>query len=148
MTRHSTTVLIGVVIGVLGLASCGGGGGDHDHADETPGTTPATQPAFAEDDATTKLDVVLQDYAFVGVPESVAGENVLFRASIKGGNTHELEIVDENGEAVGEIAAFKAPAEHALAVVLEAGTYTLQCLIEEGSRTHAQLGMKTSFTVI
>jgi hypothetical protein len=117
----------------------GSGAGGEEEAD--------APPPFEEADATTKLDVTLQDYAFVGIPDTVRGPNVFFSASIKGSNRHELEILDADGEAVDEIEAFSGGGEHTMAVVLEPGTYTAQCILEEGARTHKELGMVKEFTV-
>lgn len=157
MSRRRVASLL-LVLGLVGGA-CGGGsgnggasdGGDHahDHSEEIAEGAAADDapPAFAEDAATTKVEVVLQDYAFVGLPQTVAGPNVFFAATIKGGNAHELEIVDETGETVDEIPPFQGRDERTLAVVLAPGTYTAQCLVEEGAKTHADLGMKQTFTV-
>lgn len=68
-------------------------------------------------------------------------------ASIKGSNSHELLLEDEDGELGEDLRPFKRPARQALAVVLEPGTYTVECLVKEGSRTHAELGMRKTFTV-
>ena len=147
-----------VVTAMWAVAACGGGGDgdDHEHEEAGAGATPAsgstagtatTAPPFTKAEATTAVDVVLQDYAFVGLPDTVAGPNVHLTASIKGANTHELLLLDAAGELVEDLRPFKRPARQALAVVLEPGTYRLECLIKEGSRTHAQLGMRKTFVV-
>ncbi|HUP84121.1 MAG TPA: hypothetical protein VM143_00515 [Acidimicrobiales bacterium] len=149
--RAATTAMSTVAFVVLGACGGGGGGGDggssheHAHEDEMSLTT-TTQPAFATADATTTLDVTLQDYAFVGVPDSLVGPNVLIKASIKGSNTHELELVDANGKTIGEIPPFEAGTATGT-FVLVPGTYTVQCTIKEGARTHADLGMRRTITV-
>jgi hypothetical protein len=134
---------------VLVVGACGGGGGDHAHDEEASAvsSTASTAPPFVKADATTAVDVVLQDYAFVGLPDTVVGPNVHLTASIKGSNTHELMLYDEDDELVEDLRPFKRPARQALAVVLEPGTYSARCLIKEGSRTHAELGMRKTFTV-
>jgi len=168
--RHRKTVVI-IATAVLGLfAACGdgedrpgqvtsesegegsgsasgsasGAGGEHggEHGDEKD-----SKAAFASGEETTAVDVKLQDFSFVGVPATVQGPNVLFKASVEGGGAHELEVVDESGEAVGEIHSFKSGTTKELAVILKPGTYTLQCLVEEGAKTHAELGMKQTLTV-
>ena len=146
-----------VVTAMCAVAACGGGdadGDDHEHeeagAAATSGSTAGTAttaPPFAKAEATTAVDVVLQDYAFVGLPDTVAGPNVHLTASIKGANTHELLLLDEAGVLVEDLRPFKRPARQALAVVLAPGTYRVECLIKEGSRTHAQLGMRKTFVV-
>ena len=42
---------------------------------------------------------------------------------------------------------FRADGERSLAAVLEPGSSTVQCLAKEGTRTHAQLGMRRDLTV-
>ena len=133
------------------LGACGGGGsGDdgHDHGggDESSSTA-STAPAFAAAEADTAVDVTLQDYAFVGLPDTVVGPKVHLTASIKGSNFHELLVNDEGGELVEDLRPFKRPARQALAVELAPGTYSVECLVKEGSRTHAELGMRKTFTV-
>lgn len=88
------------------------------------------------------------DYAFEG-PDTVQGPNVWFTARNTGTENHELEILDPSGEALGEIAEF-APNVDAepLAVVLEPGSYTLQCILETADgRVHKDLGMVKTLTV-
>jgi hypothetical protein len=102
---------------------------------------------FKAAEADTKVDVVLQDYAFAGAPDSVEGPNVLFDATVKGSNCHELEVLDADGKAVGEIPSFPAGEQKALGLELEPGTYTLQCLVKEGKVSHKDLGMVKTFTV-
>ena len=127
---------------VSGSSSSAGGEHGGEHSEEKD-----SEAAFASGEETTAVDVTLQDYAFVGIPATVQGPNVLFKASIEGGSTHELYVVDAADEKIGEIHGFKAGTTKELAVVLKPGTYTLQCEIKEGSKTHAELGMKQTLTV-
>jgi hypothetical protein len=123
-------------------SASGSGSGTHamEHGD--------AEPQFADGEETATVELTLQDYAFVGVPaDGAKGENVLFEATVKQGE-HELEVLDASGEPVGEIAAFKPDdGEKELALKLEPGTYTLQCLVEEGAKTHKELGMVATLTV-
>ncbi len=123
-------------------ASPSQGGDDHGEHEG-----PESEPAFEEGAETTKVDVTLQDYAFVGIPDSIQGPNVLFSGKVKGSNTHEIEVMDAGGKVVGVVHGFEAGTTKKLAVTLQPGTYTAVCLIKEGSRTHADLGMKKTFTV-
>ncbi len=127
---------------VSGSSSSAGGEHGGGHSDEKD-----SKAAFASGEETTTVDVKLQDYAFVGVPSTVQGPNVLFKASVEGASEHELEVVADSGEDVGEIHSFKTGTSKELAVVLKPGTYTLQCLVEEGAKTHAELGMKQTLIV-
>ena len=143
-----------VALAMLLLGACGGGdsgdsgddGHDHGGGDESSSTA-STAPAFTKAEADTAADVTLQDYAFVGLPDTVVGPNVHLTASIKGSNFHELLIKDGDGELVDDLRPFKRPARQALAVELAPGTYSVECLVKEGSRTHAELGMRKTFTV-
>ncbi len=147
-------MLLGLVAG-----GCGDDGGEadnvgtaaddeHGHEEETGSHTPdAGPPPFADADVTTEVSATLRDYAFSGVPDVVAGPNVRFVAKIAGSNTHELEVLDAGGEPLGEIPAFKGSETKTLALVLEPGTYSIQCLVKEGARSHAQLGMRQTLTV-
>lgn len=117
------------------------GGDDHAHDDAPAATFPVEQ-------ATSEVATTLTDYAFIGLPATVQGPNVLFRATIRGGNEHELVVVSDGGATVGAIKPFRAAdGERTLAAVLEPGSYTVQCLVKEGTRTHAQLGMRRDLTV-
>jgi uncharacterized cupredoxin-like copper-binding protein len=130
------------------LAACGKG-------EDRPGTSSAsasgttdatTSTAFTPADATTRVDVSAHEFMFDGIPATVAGPNVLFTVKNTGKDEHELEIVAPDGEPAGEVHVGPG-ATKTLAVKLRPGRYTAQCLLKEGKRTHAELGMKTAFTV-
>jgi hypothetical protein len=144
------------VLAVAGLVGACGSGEDRPGAASACGGTGSvsssgaggeTDLPFTKANVDTKIDVVLQDYAFVGVPGEVKGPNVLFDATVKGSNCHELEVLDSAGKAVGEIPSFPKGEEKELGLELKPGTYTLQCLLKEGKVTHASLGMKATLTV-
>jgi plastocyanin len=108
----------------------------------------AQTPAFQESEADTRADYNLVDYKFEG-PASVKGPRVWFTARNTGTQNHELEILDASGEALGEIEEF-APNANAdpLAVELQPGTYTLQCILEnQAGEVHKDLGMELKLTV-
>jgi len=108
----------------------------------------AATPAFTEAEATARLDYTLVDYKFEG-PAEAKGPKVLFTAVNNGKENHELEILDASGEALGEIEEFAPNADaDPLAVELQPGTYTLQCILEttEG-KVHKDLGMVSTLTV-
>ena len=148
--------LAALTLGVLSVAAvavaCGGG-------EDRPGTSGSASatasgssagdetPAFSENDADTVVDVTLKEFEFAGIPATIKGDKVFFDAKNAGTEDHELEIVDAKGDDVDEIPAFEKGETKQLAVELEPGTYTVQCLLKEGSKTHADLGMKTTFTV-
>jgi hypothetical protein len=123
-------------------SACGGTG-----SVSSSGAGGETDLPFAAKETDTKVEVVLQDYGFGGLPSEVQGPNVVFDATVKGSNCHELEVLDADGKPVGEIPAFPAGEEKVLGVELQPGTYTVQCLVKEGKVTHADLGMKATLTV-
>lgn len=108
----------------------------------------AATPAFTEAEADTKLDYTLVDYKFEG-PTDAKGPKVLFTAVNTGKENHELEILDASGEALGEIVDFAPNADaDPLAVELQPGTYTLQCILETADgKVHKDLGMVSTLTV-
>jgi hypothetical protein len=156
MAKH-WTALVGVALSLgLALAACGDGSGSGSASASGSGSGTGSgsgaggeeeELAFPESEATTVLDVTLQDYAFVGIPASVQGPKVFFKTTIKGSSTHELEILDAEGDAVDEIEAYEGSETKEMALKLAPGTYTAQCLVEEGAKTHKQLGMTQTFTV-
>lgn len=156
-TVRRSRLLFAVLMTALVLAGCGGdggGNGGHEagHGEESGAGhgdhgSEDSAPAFEEDAATTVVRVTLQDYAFVGLPATVKGPNVLFEATVKGSNEHELAVHDAAGETVGLLVPFKEGKTKKLAVALQPGTYTIACLVEEGAKPHAELGMKTELQV-
>ena len=131
-----------ILMALLAVAgACGGG-----EIEQT--TEEVAEEVFDADDADTVADYVLVDYEFRG-PTTVKGPNVLFNAVNEGTQDHELEVLDEAGEAVGEVEAFSPGAEaEPLAAVLEPGTYTIQCILEtEDGKVHKDLGMVATLTV-
>ena len=105
-------------------------------------------PGFDRSQATTVAEYTLIDYSFQG-PMTVKGPKVYVTARNEGSVDHELEVLNREGEPVGEIPAFapRAGAEP-LAVELQPGQYTLQCLVENADgKIHKDLGMVATLTV-
>ncbi len=155
MAKRSRWMVVLALPAALGLAACGSGedrpgqvsacGGSGSVSSSTAGGE--TDLPFVRASADSTTPVVLRDYAFDGVPAQVQGPNVLFVATIGGGNCHELEVLDAAGDAVGEIPSFAAGEKKELGLELRPGTYSLQCLVKEGTKTHEELGMKATITV-
>lgn len=152
-----TLVLLAVVAVTAGGAGCGGED-EPSQAGTVTSTTAAggatttsaagAGPAFEKGEADAVLEYKLVDYAFEG-PTMARGPKVYFEAENTGSQEHELEVLDPDGGAVGEIAAF-APGKKGepLAVELPAGVYTLQCLVETpDGKIHKDLGMVAELRV-
>ncbi len=115
-----------------------GSGGGHDHGEQ--------KAAFAEGQEDTRVEVTMRDYAF-SMPTTIKGPKVLFVVTNEGASEHEFLVVDEGGKEVGGLEPFGKGVTKTLALELQPGAYRAQCLVKEGQRTHAELGMETPFTV-
>jgi hypothetical protein len=147
--------LVAAVVATGGCADRDGGGQasvvtttavtveqDHGHLDVAP------PPTFTREEAATELVVGLRNYVVLGVPARVTGPTVWITATVVGGRQHELEVVDADGDPVGAIAPFRAEdGEQTLALELPPGSYTAHCLVRNGTRTHASMGMRQEFVV-
>jgi len=105
------------------------------------------EATFSRSDADTAIDVTLRDFVFDGLPPEIDGGKVFIAATNAGPSSHEFEILDAAGETVDEIAAFSPGGSETLAVKLEPGTYTVQCLVLAGDKRHNELGMTTELIV-
>ena len=141
-----------LVVTVLMLtAACGGssspeGGGDegsddHDHQHDAPAAE------FTEGEADTRAEVTLKDFEFVGLPPSVKGPKVYLDLVNVGAVQHEMMILAADGKVAAAAPPFPGGNNKALPAELPPGSYTVECRIKEGDKTHAELGMKTQLTV-
>ena len=132
------------------VAACGGNGspegaGDegsdgHDHAHDAPAAS------FTEQEADTHAEVTLKDFEFVGLPASIKGPRVYLELVNVGTVQHEMMILAPDGKMVAAAPPFPSGTK-SLAAKLPAGAYTVECLVREGDKSHADLGMKTQLTV-
>ncbi len=149
--------LLCLCAGTLVFGACGGADqlSQKGTAKPTPTSTPPTTeapavttstvggqaPAFEEADADAVLEYGLVDYHFDG-PAAVDAGKIFFKATNEGTEDHELEVLDSNGEPLGEVEAMPPGEEGSAAIELEAGTYTLQCILETADgEVHRDLGM-------
>jgi plastocyanin len=151
--------LAGALVLVIGLGAGACGKGENrpgqasskcagDTGSVSGSGAPSEAPSdFPESEATTKVSVTLQDYAFVGLPATAKGPNVFFTGTVSGSSCHEVQVVDAKAKLLGEIPPFAAGETKTMALKLDPGTYTVQCLVKEGKKTHAELGMKQQLTV-
>jgi plastocyanin len=147
-------LMIGTTVLAMALVACGGGGqtnGGGDQQDAGPGT----------------VTVQAEEYAFTGVPETLAAGEVTFELENVGEEQHEFQLVritsdlpmadlvelpqkeaQENIEPVG--GTFSKPGESGkdFEATLEGGRYGYVCFIPTPEGTpHAALGMFGEFTV-
>ena len=156
MGRHLTLCVLAVVFvagacgGAEELSQQGTAGATTSSAPEavTTSSTMGTEaPAFEQADADEVLDFELLDYRFEG-PAEVEGQKIWFNAANNGTEDHELEVLDPNGDPVGEVEAMPPGAEGSAALELEPGTYTLQCILETADgEVHRDLGMEMELEV-
>jgi uncharacterized cupredoxin-like copper-binding protein len=125
----------------------GSGSGSASGSASAPAEGDESAPAFRESDADTVVHVEAVDYRFELDRPDAKGTKVFFEVANKGEHDHEFEILDADGDAVDEIEAFGPGQERTLAVELQPGTYTLQCILETDGTSHADLGMRTEFRV-
>ncbi|MCH0566584.1 MULTISPECIES: cupredoxin domain-containing protein [unclassified Streptomyces] len=93
-----------------------------------------------------EVEVKAGEYALEGLGDftAKAGEKVEFKLENGGTTEHELEIFGPDGKEVGEVGPVEPGATgEAVITLAEPGTYTYEC----GIGTHADKGMKGSFTV-
>ncbi len=146
---RSATIAAIAAIAAAGCGAAGAAGGPSTTSTTTRGATTTTVAAPAGDPDTT-VAVALEDYRFAGLPPSVKGPHVRFEAVNRGPSDHELEVLDEDGEPLGEIEAMPPGETGTLALELDPGTYTVQCILlvgDDTDDTHADRGMITELEV-
>lgn len=146
--RLSASALAVLALSVVGLGACGDGedrpgqvtADDHDHQVDS-------KPAFPASDADTQVEVDLVNYRFKDLPEKVKGPKLFFALDNDSSTDHELVIRPPGGGAsIGGVGPFRSGVKQ-LAVGLPPGVYEVVCLVSEGAKTHADLGMKATLTV-
>ena len=104
--------------------------------------------SFSRADADTVVEVTLRDFVFEGLPAEIKGGKVFFATTNTGPDDHELEILKPDGEALGEIPLHGSGQARTLAVRLDPGTYTVQCILKTAKgQVHADLGMTAPLVV-
>ena len=136
---------------VLLASACGSG---HDHDDEAGGE-PADEEhthnepaaAFTEEEADTRAEVSLKDFAFVGLPADLKGPKLYLRLVNVGTVQHELLVIDGGGREVAASSPFPTGNTKTLVAELPPGSYTVECRVKEGDKLHSDLGMKMPVSV-
>lgn len=127
-----------------GTAAAGGADGPAATTSSTTAGMTSTSTTAPAEDPDTVVEVALTDYEFVGLPDTLDAGLVRFEAVNRGPSDHELEVLDADGEALGEIEAMPPGDSGSLEVDLEPGRYTVQCILPVGDGTddtHADRGM-------
>ncbi|MEZ5165255.1 MAG: cupredoxin domain-containing protein [Acidimicrobiales bacterium] len=89
-------------------------------------------------------------YGDVDLSTIESGETIRFEMTNRGSQPHEFEVLDADGEALGEVAAMEPGASGGATITFpEAGTYTFQCILvdPETEKPHTELGMTGTFVV-
>ena len=116
------------------------GSGSHAHEEE------ATAKTIPASEAEATVDVVLKDFEIEGLPETIEGHKVLFKAKNDGPTEHEL-VIKKGSKELAAIKGLNSGETGEVALELESGKYTAVCLIGSGGARHDKLGMVVNFTV-
>lgn len=114
---------------------------------EVTGEGGATQ---ADADRTITFSAVDFDYPDLDVAGITAGDTIRFEMTNDGEQAHEFEVLDPDGEALGEIAAMEPGASGGATITFEgADAYTYQCILVDSAteQPHDELGMTGTITV-
>lgn len=106
--------------------------------------------AQATPDRTVTFEAVEFRYPDLDVEGITAGETIRFDMTNAGSQAHEFEVLDPDGEAIGEVASTEAGASSgATMTFVSSGVYSYQCiLVDENTGTpHSELGMEGTFEV-
>ena len=161
--RHVLAILA-LALAASSFPACGGAADEEAAAPDGPRECQPVGTALAER-ATTSVEVGLDEYAFEPATLEVPAGVVTLTARNTGEEEHELAFLpgggdvpltddgDPDEDALGDAGAFELEAfgpdrSCAATYELEAGTYTLFCLVEaaDGS-THLSKGMRGTLTV-
>ena len=106
--------------------------------------------AQAEPDREIEFRAVEFDYEDLDVTGIVVGDTIRFAMDNVGEQPHEFEVLDPEGEPIGEVAATN-PGESGGATMtfVAPGVYTYQCILvdPETGKPHTELGMIGTFEV-
>ena len=131
--------------------ACGGDGGDgaasQNGGHDDHGGAEGQVAKFARGEADKIVDVTMVDFAYRDLPSTIKGRKVFFSVRNDGPSAHEFIVFSEAGGSLGGVHINEVGKTDSAALTLEPGRYAVQCLLNEGNRTHAELGMKATFAV-
>jgi len=106
--------------------------------------------AQAAPDRTVTFEAVEFGYPDLDVDGITAGETIRFDMTNAGSQAHEFEVLDPDGEAIGEVASTEAGASSGATLTFASpGVYSYQCILvdENTGKPHTELGMTGTFEV-
>lgn len=112
--------------------------------------TGAGGEAVATPDRELSLEAIDFTYPGLDLGGITAGQTIRFEMTNKGTQQHEFEVLDPDGEAVGEVAAMDPGATGGATITFdEPGEYTYQCILvdPDTDQQHDSLGMTGTFEV-
>lgn len=104
----------------------------------------------AEADREKAFDAIDFTYENLDLSDIADGETIRFEMTNQGTEPHEFEVLDPDGEALGEVAAIDPGESGGATITFDAtGTYHYQCILvePESGKTHSELGMTGTFEV-
>jgi plastocyanin len=106
--------------------------------------------AQAEPDREVAFDAIDFEYEDLDLSSIADGDTIRFVMKNAGEQPHEFEVLDPEGEPIGEVAATNPGESGGATMTFTApGVYTYQCILvdPETSRPHTELGMTGTFDV-
>jgi iron uptake system component EfeO len=106
--------------------------------------------AEAIPDRTVTFEAVEFRYPDLVVDDITAGETIRFEMANKGSQAHEFEVLDPDGNAIGEVASTEPGGVSGATITFESpGVYTYQCILvdENTGKQHTELDMTGTFEV-
>jgi plastocyanin len=106
--------------------------------------------AQAAPDRTVAFEAVEFRYPDLDVDGINAGETIRFEMANAGTQAHEFEVLDPDGDAIGEVASTEpGAASGATLTFVSPGVYSYQCILvdESTGKPHTELGMEGTFEV-
>jgi len=101
-------------------------------------------------DRTLTFEAVDFQYTDLDLSEVTVGETIRFDMTNSGTEEHEFEVLDPDGNAIGEVAAVEPGGTGGATITFDApGDYSFQCILvnQASGQPHSMLGMKGTFSV-
>ena len=148
-TGTSRTLTVDLVAGDYIVRCKPGQSGDGIESTFTVTGKGGTGQAAAERDVVFKA--VDFDYENLDTTGIASGDTIRFQMTNAGKQPHEFEVLDPNGDPIGEVAATEPTKTGGATMTFESpGVYTFQCILVDPAtgQKHSELGMKGTFEVV